>query len=283
MRMQTFSTKAQLRGALLKHQHKSDLIVLVPTMGALHAGHKSLLEQARTLAGEDGVVVASLFVNPIQFNNAGDLQTYPRTPEKDLDICEKAGVDYVFSPSPEEMYVGERSISVEETYLSTTLCGASRPGHFAGVCTVLAKLFNLVQPTDAIFGKKDYQQLAIIRRLVRDLDIPVRIHGAEIVRHESGLAYSSRNARLTEEQKEQAVVIRKAMLQAKEEFRSGKSVEEVKNNAAALIAAVPGTRIDYLEIVNAETMQPIAENAAPALMAAAVYFGDVRLIDNIEL
>ncbi len=283
MRMQTFSTKAQLRGALLKHRRKSDLIVLVPTMGALHAGHKSLLDQARTLAGEEGVVVASLFVNPIQFNNAGDLQTYPRTPEKDLDICEKSGVDYVFSPTPEEMYAGERSISVEETFLSTTLCGASRPGHFAGVCTVLAKLFNLVQPTDAIFGKKDYQQLAIIRRLVRDLDIPVRIHGAEIVRHESGLAYSSRNARLTEEQKEQAVVIRQAMLQAKEEFRSGKSVEEVKSHAAALIAAVPGTRIDYLEIVNAETMQPITENADPALMAAAVYFGDVRLIDNIEL
>ncbi len=283
MRMQTFSTKAQLRAALLKHHRNNQHIVLVPTMGALHVGHRTLLEQARTLAGADGVVVASLFVNPIQFNNVGDLQTYPRTPEKDLDVCESAGVDYVFSPSPEEMYAGQRSISVEETYLSTTLCGASRPGHFAGVCTVLAKLFNLVQPTDAIFGKKDYQQLAIIRRLVRDLDIPVRIHGAEIVRHESGLAYSSRNARLTEEQKTQATVIRKAMLNAKDEFRVGNSVDEVKANAAAMIAAVPGTQIDYLEIVDAETMQPLTENREPALMAAAVYFGDVRLIDNIEL
>lgn len=283
MRMQTFSTKAQLKGALSKHHRQNDPVVLVPTMGALHSGHRSLLEQARKLAGEDGVVVASIFVNPIQFNNTSDLQTYPRTPEKDLELCEAAGVDYVFSPAPEEMYAGERSISVEEGFLSTTLCGASRPGHFSGVCTVLAKLFNLVQPTDAIFGKKDYQQLAIIRRMVRDLDIPVRIHGAEIVRHENGLAYSSRNARLSPEQKEQAVVIRKAMLQARDEFRSGAGVREVKDHAAAMVEAVPGTRIDYLEIVDAETMQPLEENREPALMAAAVYFGDVRLIDNIEL
>ncbi len=160
--MQTFSTKAQLRAALLKHHRKHDHVVLVPTMGALHAGHRALLEQARKLAGEDGVVVASIFVNPIQFNNSSDLQTYPRTPEKDLEVCEGAGVDYVFSPAPEEMYSGERSIAVEESFLSATLCGASRPGHFSGVCTVLAKLFNLVQPTDAIFGKKDYQHGVII-------------------------------------------------------------------------------------------------------------------------
>ena len=148
---------------------------------------------------------------------------------------------------------------------------------------MLAKLFNLVQPTDAILGKKDYQQLAIIRRMVRDLDFPVHIHGAEIVRHGNGLAYSSRNARLTAEQKEQAVVIRKAMLQARDEFRAGTDVRTVKEHAAAMIGAVPGTRIDYLEIVDAETMQPLEENRNPALMAAAVYFGDVRLIDNIEL
>lgn len=281
--MQTFSTKAQLRAALLKHHRKHDHVVLVPTMGALHAGHRALLEQARKLAGEDGVVVASIFVNPIQFNNSSDLQTYPRTPEKDLEVCEGAGVDYVFSPTPEEMYSGERSIAVEESFLSTTLCGASRPGHFSGVCTVLAKLFNLVQPTDAIFGKKDYQQLAIIRRIVRDLDFPVRIHGAEIVRHGNGLAYSSRNARLTPEQKEQAVVIRQAMLQARDEFQAGADASKVKEHAAAMIEGVPDTRIDYLEIVDAETMQPLAENRKPALMAAAVYFGDVRLIDNIEL
>lgn len=281
--MQTFSTKAQLKGALFKHRRQHDHIVLVPTMGALHDGHRALLEQARKLAGEDGVVVASMFVNPIQFNHSSDLQTYPRTPEKDLEVCESAGVDYVFSPSPEEMYAGDRSIIVEEGFLSATLCGASRPGHFSGVCTVLAKLFNLVQPTDAVFGKKDYQQLAIIRRMVRDLDFPVHIHGAEIVRHGNGLAYSSRNSRLTPEQKEQAVVIRKAMLQARDEFRAGTEVRKVKEHAAALIEAVPGTRIDYLEVVDAETMQPLAENRNPALMCAAVYFGAVRLIDNIEL
>ena len=258
--MQTFSTKAQLRAALLKHHRKHDHVVLVPTMGALHAGHRALLEQARKLAGEDGVVVASIFVNPIQFNNSSDLQTYPRTPEKDLEVCEGAGVDYVFSPAPEEMYSGERSIAVEESFLSATLCGASRPAHFSG-----------------------YQQLAIIRRMVRDLDFPVRIHGAEIVRHGNGLAYSSRNARLTPEQKEQAVVIRQAMLQARDEFQAGADASKVKEHAAAMIEGVPGTRIDYLEIVDAETMQPLAENRKPALMAAAVYFGDVRLIDNIAL
>lgn len=283
MCMQTCETKVELRDVLKKHHAANQMIVLVPTMGALHAGHQSLLEQARQMAGKDGVVVSSLFVNPIQFNNAGDLQTYPRTPKQDLEICQRAGVDYVFTPTPEEMYTGVRSISVEETYLSTTLCGASRPGHFAGVCTVLAKLFNIVQPTDAIFGKKDYQQLAIIRRLVRDLDIPVRIHGAEIVRHENGLAYSSRNARLTATQKEEATVLRQALLQAKNEFRAGVPVAEVKANASAMINKVAGTEIDYLEIVNAETMQPIEENADPALLATAVYFGDVRLIDNIEL
>lgn len=282
MCMQTCETKVELRDVLKKHHAANQMIVLVPTMGALHAGHQSLLEQARQMAGKDGVVVSSLFVNPIQFNNAGDLQTYPRTPEQDLEICQRAGVDYVFTPTPEEMYTGVRSISVEETYLSTTLCGASRPGHFAGVCTVLAKLFNIVQPTDAIFGKKDYQQLAIIRRLVRDLDIPVRIHGAEIVRHENGLAYSSRNARLTATQKEEATVLRQALLQAKNEFRAGVPVAEVKANASAMINKVAGTEIDYLEIVNAETMQPIEENADLALLATAVYFGDVRLIDNIE-
>lgn len=280
--MQTFSTKAQLRAALLKHHRKHDHVVLVPTMGALHAGHRALLEQARKLAGEDGVVVASIFVNPIQFNNSSDLQTYPRTPEKDLEVCEGAGVDYVFSPAPEEMYSGERSIAVEESFCPQH-CAVRPARAFSSVCTVLAKLFNLVQPTDAIFGKKDYQQLAIIRRMVRDLDFPVRIHGAEIVRHGNGLAYSSRNARLTPEQKEQAVVIRQAMLQARDEFQAGADASKVKEHAAAMIEGVPGTRIDYLEIVDAETMQPLAENRKPALMAAAVYFGDVRLIDNIEL
>lgn len=258
--MQTFSTKAQLKAALLKHHRKHDHVVLVPTMGALHDGHRALLEQARKLAGEDGVVVASIFVNPIQFNNSSDLQTYPRTPEKDLEVCEGAGVDYVFSPSPEEMYSGERSITVEESFLSATLCGASRPGHFSGVCTVLAKLFNLVQPTDAIFGKKDYQQLAIIRRMVRDLDFPVHIHGAEIVRHGNGLAYSSRNARLTAEQKEQAVVIRKAMLQARDEFRAGTGCPDGEGTCRRHDWGRAGTRIDYLEIVDAETMQPLEEN-----------------------
>lgn len=280
--MQTFSTKAQLRAALLKHHRKHDHVVLVPTMGALHAGHRALLEQARKLAGEDGVVVASIFVNPIQFNNSSDLQTYPRTPEKDLEVCEGAGVDYVFSPTPEEMYSGERSIAVEESFCPQHC--AVRPAR--GIFRCLHGACQTVQPGTAhgrYFRQEGLPAACHYPPHGARPGFPVRIHGAEIVRHGNGLAYSSRNARLTPEQKEQAVVIRQAMLQARDEFQAGADASKVKEHAAAMIEGVPGTRIDYLEIVDAETMQPLAENRKPALMAAAVYFGDVRLIDNIEL
>jgi pantoate--beta-alanine ligase len=282
--MQTFSSKEDLRNHLssLRHGNK---VVLVPTMGALHNGHKSLLVKARELAGSDGIVVASVFVNPIQFDNASDLATYPRQLDNDLALCSSVGVDVVFTPTPEIMYASDRSIKVTEASLSTKLCGASRPGHFDGVCTVVSKLFNLVQPTDAIFGKKDFQQLAIIRRMVRDLDFPITIHGVEIVREESGLALSSRNARLTPTQKANAVILRHSLLHAQEEYKKGQSLNAIKAEALASISAVEETRVDYVEIVNAETMQNLDDNdhSTPALMAVAVFFGDVRLIDNIEL
>ena len=252
-------------------------------MGALHAGHASLLTQARALAGDDGVVVASVFLNPVQFDNAGDLATYPQTPRQDLETCDKCGVDIVFMPSPDTMYCPDRSISMEETHLSTVLCGASRPGHFAGVCLVVNKLFNLVQPTDAIFGKKDYQQLAIIRRMVRDLDIPIAIHGAEIVRGEDGLALSSRNVRLTPEHRAAAPEIRKALLAARDAYAAEEAATTVCEHVRERLESIPGVRCDYVELVDASTLQRSVSPHRLALLAVAAWFGDVRLIDNIEL
>lgn len=279
--MQIARTKEELRAALAPARGRR--IVLVPTMGALHEGHASLLRQARELAGDQGTVVSSVFLNPVQFDNASDLATYPQTPEADLDVCRKCGVDVVFMPTPEVMYCPDRSITLEETHLSTVLCGAKRPGHFAGVCLVVNKLFNLVQPTDAIFGKKDYQQLAILRRLVRDLDIPVCLHGAEIVRGEDGLALSSRNVRLTPEHRAAAPTIRRSLLAAREAYRAGKPASEVCAAVVSTLEAIPGVRVDYAELVDAETLHPQTDENRLALLAVAAYFGDVRLIDNIEL
>lgn len=257
--------------------------VLVPTMGALHDGHAQLLREARQLAGENGTLVCSIFLNPIQFNQASDLSSYPKTLEQDLALCEACGVDVVFLPDAHEMYSDDRSIIIDENALSTTLCGASRPGHFAGVCTVVAKLFNIIQPTHAVFGKKDYQQLAILRRMVRDLDFNVNIIGAEIVRADNGLAFSSRNVRLTPENRDNAPLIRRLLVQAKERFRNGERPDAICKDFKNEITLLPDVKIDYVHIVNAETMQTYGDENNPALMAVAIFFGDVRLIDNIEL
>ena len=277
--MQVTKTVEETRKQIKAWKKEGKTIGLVPTMGFLHEGHASLIKKCRE---QNDIVVVSDFVNPTQFGPTEDLEAYPRDFERDSKLCESLGTDLIFCPEPSEMYHDPHAFVSIDT-LSETLCGKTRPIHFKGVCTVVTKLFHIVAPDRAYFGQKDAQQLAVIRRMVRDLDFPVRIHGAEIVRHGNGLAYSSRNARLTPEQKEQAVVIRQAMLQARDEFQAGADASKVKEHAAAMIEGVPGTRIDYLEIVDAETMQPLAENRKPALMAAAVYFGDVRLIDNIEL
>ena len=279
--MQIAYTKEELRAGLQEARGKR--IVFVPTMGALHAGHASLMRQARELAGEQGVVVSSIFLNPVQFDNAGDLAAYPQTPEADIAVCRECGVDVVFMPTPEMMYSADRSMVMEETHLSTVLCGASRPGHFAGVCLVVCKLFNLVQPTDAIFGKKDYQQLAILRRMVRDLDIPVVLHGAEIVREADGLALSSRNVRLLPEHRAAAPQISAALRAAAVAYAAGAAVEEVRGAVEHALKSIDGVRIDYVELVDAETLHaPVADDRM-ALLAVAAWFGDVRLIDNIDL
>ena len=255
--------------------------VLVPTMGALHAGHVSLIRLARKHAGPAGEVAVSIFVNPLQFEPGADFSRYPRPESADEAACRAQGVDLVFRPSPNEMYMEDRSTCVEETSLSERLCGASRPGHFRGVCTVVTKLFHLLAPAAAVFGEKDFQQLAIIRRMVRDLDFPIEIVAGPTVREPDGLALSSRNQYLTAEERAQAPVIRAALLEA---------AETRETSAAKVLAAVrrkvesaPLARIDYVEIVGAADLQPRLTIAPRSLLAVAVFFGRTRLIDNILL
>lgn len=254
-------------------------VVFVPTMGALHHGHAALIRKARKLAGQKGSVAVSVFVNPIQFGPKEDYSTYPRPLKKDLATCLSAGADVVFVPTAQEMYFDDRSIVVEESLLSKSLCGRSRPGHFRGVCTVVAKLFLIVQPTHAIFGEKDWQQLAILRRMVRDLNFPIEVIGHSTVREADGLATSSRNSYLIPEERLLAPRIHAALLAGAEK----KSPAAVESTAARLIATIPGARIDYIEAVHAETLQPLKNRKSPGRLAAAIFLGTTRLIDNIPL
>ena len=265
--------------------HSQIARILVPTMGALHDGHFKLIEMARDLVGSKGEVIVSIFVNPIQFDKQGDLDSYPQPIEEDLAHCERLGVNAVFTPDARQLYHSDRSITVQESSLSALLCGATRPGHFDGVCTVISKLFNIIQPTHAIFGEKDYQQLAIIRRLVRDLNYPVKIIGCPTVRESSGLALASRNLRLTEDAKAQAPAIRQAMLLAqkshiKGEHKASNLLQIIRDHLAS---QAPMSKIDYLECVCAETLQAVKTTDKPSVIAIAAFFGDVRLIDNIQL
>jgi pantoate--beta-alanine ligase len=250
-------------------------------MGALHAGHLALIAEARKIVGPGGHVWVSIFVNPIQFDRAADLLAYPTPLDADLAACEAAGVDVAFVPRAASLYAPDRSVEVAENSLSRTLCGASRPGHFTGVCTVVLKLFNLVQPTAAVFGKKDFQQLAIIRRMVRDLDIPVAIHATETLREPDGLALSSRNARLSGAARAAAPAVYQSLLAARE--TPGPPAAKLHAARALLAEAAPDARIDYLEIVDRETLQPLETLDRPGLAAVAVFFADVRLIDNVQL
>ena len=253
--------------------------VLVPTMGAFHAGHISLMHQAREIAGPHGTVIVSIFVNPIQFDKASDLAAYPRPMASDLAECEAAGVDVVFAPDAGSMYFPDRSVTVTETLLSRDLCGATRPGHFDGVCTVVLKLFLLTGCDVAVFGEKDFQQLAIIRRMVRDLDVPVEIVSGATVREVDGLAMSSRNVRLTPEQRVDAPRIQKALKEA----TALTTADEILSSARADIEASPLARIDYLSLVDAETLQPVTRLERPAVLATAVFYGEVRLIDHVAV
>jgi pantoate--beta-alanine ligase len=254
-------------------------VLLVPTMGALHAGHAALIDAARAHAGRHGTVVVSIFVNPTQFGPNEDLTKYPRTMEADLEICAAHGADAVFAPSADEMYPPGDSTFVDETELSRGLCGAQRPGHFRGVCTVVAKLFNIIRPHAAIFGEKDYQQLAIIRRMVRDLFFGLEIIGHPTVREADGLAMSSRNRYLDAAERKRASAFPAALSAAAKDSDPAQIVAQAK----ALITAGTGAEPQYVGLVDAETLAPVTVLDRPAVLAAAVKIGETRLIDNVRL
>jgi pantoate--beta-alanine ligase len=258
--------------------------VLVPTMGALHKGHLELIRVARQQAGPGGEVVVTIFVNPLQFEPGSDLSRYPRPEALDEEACRAAGVDLLFRPREAEMYQSDRSVFVEETSLSQALCGRSRPGHFRGVCTVVAKLFILFAPQIAILGQKDFQQLAIVRRMVRDLNFAVKIVGVPTVREEDGLALSSRNQYLAPEERSQAPILRAALVEAAEQVKAGeKSTAEIVRLTRARIDGAKLARIDYVDLVDAETLESRSAVEPDSLLALAVFFGKTRLIDNILL
>lgn len=258
--------------------------VLVPTMGALHRGHLELIRIAREAAGKEGEVAVSIFVNPLQFAPGGDYEKYPRPETADDEFCRSAGVDVLFRPTPDEMYVADFSVAIEEIALSATLCGKSRPGHFRGVCTVVAKLFHVLTPDAAVFGEKDFQQLAIIRRMVRDLNFPIEIIGAPTVRESDGLACSSRNQYLSATERQQAPVLRAALVEGARLAADGEQAAAVILEAARkVIGTSPLARIDYLELVNADTLQSIESVQPNSLIAVAAFFGQTRLIDNIRV
>ena len=254
-------------------------VVLVPTMGALHHGHEALICHARKIAGPTGIVVVSIFVNPTQFGPREDFNAYPRPLARDLATCRKAGADAVFLPGVAEMYAADASVTVLESSLSTALCGRSRPGHFGGVCTVVAKLFLAVQPTHAVFGEKDWQQLAIIRRMVRDLNFPIVIEPFATVRESDGLAASSRNAYLTLAERAFAPTIHTAMAEASKL----KTPPAIVKSCMAAISKIPGARIDYVEAVDASTLASLLNRKSAGRLAVAVFLGKARLIDNIPL
>ena len=252
---------------------------LVPTMGALHAGHRSLLRAARRRADK---VVASLFVNPTQFGPAEDLAHYPRTFAADCALCRAEGVDVVFAPDAARMYSPGFSTWVAEEEVSKPLCGARRPGHFRGVCTVVAKLFMLCQPSLAFFGMKDAQQTLVIARMVRDLNMPVKIIACPTVREWDGLALSSRNAYLTAAERRHAPLIRKAVAGAARRLKRGEGVARVQRMLHAALAMIPGARVEYAAIVAAATLAPPSprRTRGALLIAVAVFLGSTRLIDN---
>lgn len=256
-------------------------IGLVPTMGALHEGHLSLVRLAREHAD---VVVVSIFVNPTQFGPAEDLAKYPRDFERDEKRCREAGADIVFYPSAGDVYAPGHSAWVSEDKLSAGLCGRSRPGHFRGVCTVVAKLFNLVLPDVAVFGEKDGQQLRVIERMVRDLNFPVRIVRGPTVREPDGLAMSSRNRFLSPDERRQALCLRRALDRAEELYRGGeRGADRIAAAMHDVIAREPAARADYVEIVDDATLEPVTRLERPALVALAVFVGKTRLIDNTVL
>ena len=272
----------QLRAQCRAWAKEGRTIALVPTMGYLHDGHMSLLDHARLRADK---LVVSVFVNPTQFGPNEDLDRYPRDLDHDLAIAREHGADIVFAPEPAAMYRPDHSTWVEVPEMGKRLCGASRPIHFRGVCTVVLKLMHLVRPDVAVFGEKDWQQLAILRRMARDLDLDVELVGRPIFRETDGLAMSSRNVYLTPEERAKAPAIHEGLLEVRRELAAGTrdTAELGRVFAEHLAGKLPAARVDYASFVNPESLEPVANITAPTLFAVAVFVGKVRLIDNILL
>ena len=284
--LETIDTIAELRerlGGLTKVEPGKDVrnstIALVPTMGALHAGHAALIHRARR---EGDVVVVSIFVNPLQFNDQNDLARYPRTLDADLALCRELGVDVVFAPAATAMYPAPLECGVDIGRLGDHLCGKFRPGHFRGVATVVLKLFQIVQPHRAYFGEKDAQQLAIIRRVVADFNVPVTVVEVPTVREADGLAMSSRNRHLSAGERRMAVSLYRSLMEASRMIAAGeRNAATVKQAAAEAIPRSDALQLEYLEIVDPATMQPVDVVTAPVRIAGALWVGQTRLIDNV--
>ena len=276
--MKIIQDPAAMQRSALEWRRAGKRIGFVPTMGFLHEGHLSLMRLARA---QCDVLVVSIFVNPTQFDQAADLIAYPCDFARDESLCEAEQVDVIFYPSAESMYAADASTWVDEELLSKGLCGASRAGHFRGVCTVVAKLFNLVQPDLAVFGEKDAQQLRVIERMVRDLYFPIQIIRGSIVRESDGLAMSSRNKNLSPQQRKDALCLSRALRRAEELFEAGEhSIPVLQQAMATIINEANGATVDYITFVDDESLEPVHPQTRRILVALAVKFGAVRLIDN---
>ena len=276
--MKVLKTISEVRSVVKEWRKEGYSIGLVPTMGYLHEGHKSLIVRA---SKENDKVIVSDFVNPIQFGPKEDLATYPRDINRDSELCESAGADYIFNPEPSEMYFDDFCTHVDMDGLTKGLCGKTRPIHFSGVCTVVSKLFNIVTPDRAYFGQKDAQQLAVVKRMVRDLNFGIEIVGCPIIREEDGLAKSSRNTYLSKEERKAATILNKSLkigraLIEEGERDSKKVIEAITNN----LNTEPLAKIDYVDVVDAISMEEVNKIEKPVLVAIAVYIGKTRLIDN---
>ena len=278
--MKIVGTVKEVREQVKEWKKQGLSVGFVPTMGYLHEGHKSLMDAARK--GNDKVVV-SIFVNPMQFGPTEDLATYPRDLDHDAALCESAGVDLIFHPEAEEMYEKDFCSFVDMTGLTEGLCGKTRPIHFRGVCTVVNKLFNIVTPDHAYFGQKDGQQLAVIKRMVRDLNMDIEIIGCPIVREEDGLAKSSRNTYLSPEERKAALILSKTVALGKELAKTEKDANKVVEAMKKNIETEPLAKIDYVEAVDALSMAPVEKLEGTCMLAMAVYIGKTRLIDNTRI
>jgi pantoate--beta-alanine ligase len=276
--MQVTKTIEETRKLIKTWKKEGKMIGLVPTMGFLHEGHASLIKRCRE---ENDIVVISDFVNPTQFGPNEDLAAYPRDFARDSELCESLGADLLFNPEPENMYTDPHAY-VNIDLLSETLCGRTRPIHFKGVCTVVSKLFNIVTPDRAYFGQKDAQQLAIIRKMVQDLNFDIQIVGCPIVREDDGLAKSSRNTYLSTEERKAALCLSRAVKKGQEVIGAGVKAEVVLGEMCAVIEAEPLAKTDYVSMVDALTMQPVEKVEKDVLVAMAVYIGKTRLIDNFS-